>query len=275
MRNRNGGPGAAHMNFRMFGARGPLLNPNNGKGGGGTGGTGGTPGGDNSGGDEGDSDLETKILPIFNKLFHKASSEREKRFEAKIMKGLETTLGSKLDELKAAILEEQPNQQPQQNQNGQQKTDQIPPEIAAALSKAQKDAKEAKDLAEKWKREADQEKERGRKAEERQLISTSLNGKVKPQLLDMVVDQLHTKNVTRDPETGKILWKGDDGDLLPFKDGIDAWAKSDFGKEVAPPREARGSGGRGASGDDLSTGKGPMTADQLGALISGQLSGVR
>jgi len=255
----NGGIGAYHIG--LFG-RPTIMLAKEGEGGGGGGGD-----------DGGDDDDEQKFTERFNKLFHKAMGEREKRLETKIMKGLETTLGTKFDEFKTMLAESapKPKEGEGEGEGGKLRNKDgkfMPPEIAAEIAKAQKDAKEARDLAEKFKSEANAEKQRASKTEERQTLLTSLGGKVKPQLLDMVVDQLHGKNITRDPESQKILWKNEDGELLPLKDGIDAWAKSDFAKEVAPPRDARGSGGRGGSGDGV-TGKGPMTADQLGALISG------
>lgn len=263
MRSKISGSGGYHIG--MFGR--PLVMREGEKDG--KGGTGGEEGGDD--------DEEKKFTERFNKLFHKAMSEREKRLETKIMKGLETTLGAKFDELTTKLGEagKQKEEPPPGDESKLRDRGKfIPAELAAEIAKVKNDAKEARELAEKFKKEAEAEKSRASKTEERQLLVTSLGGRVKPQLLDMVVDQLHGKHVTRDPETGKILWKGEDGDVLPFKDGVDSWTKSDFAKEVAPPREARGSGGRGGSGDGGQM-KGPMTADQLGQLISGAIPGSR
>jgi hypothetical protein len=85
----------------------------------------------------------------------------------------------------------------------------------------------------------------------------------------MVVDQLHSKHLVRDAEDEtKILWKSADGELLPVKDGLETWTKSDLGKEFAPPVNAKGSGGRGGQGSQGAGGE--MTLDRLGGMIMGQ-----
>lgn len=263
MRNKMSGSGAAH--FGLFG-RPTIFREGEGdpKPGG---------GGDNKGGDEGDADK--KFGEMFNKFFHKAMGERESRLEKKIMKSLETTLGSKFDELKTLFSGEGKGEGEPKKEGGEGggKKDELSPETRAQLKRAEDTAKEAAAKADKWEREARAAKEQSKKTEERQLITTALNGKVKPALLDMVVDQLHGRHVTRDSEDEtKILWKNADGELLPFKDGVESWMKSDFGKEVAPPVQARGSGGRGGDGGD---GKGPMTLEGLGAIIAGSIPGAR
>jgi hypothetical protein len=263
MRIRVSGSGAAHVG--MFGRSLIMMN----KEGDPKPGGGGDPG---EGGDDGDS--EKKFGEMFNKYFHKAMGEREKRLETKIMKGLETTLGSKLEELKTLFASEKGEKGGEGGDPGEgKKKDELSPETRAALQRAERDAMEAKEKAEKWEREAKSASEKARKNEERNLIASSLNGKVKPALLDMVVDQLHGKHVVRDEEDDtKILWKTADGELLPFKDGVETWAKSDFGKEVAPPVAARGSGGRGGEGGARG---GEMNAETLGGLISGMIPGAR
>ena len=135
------------------------------------------------------------------------------------------------------------------------------------IAQARKEANEAKQLAEKHRQEAETERKRLAQTEERQALQSALNGKVKPALLDMVVHQLHQTRIQRDPESGAILWKDDDGDFVPYKDGIEAWSKSDAGKEVAPPIPAGGSGGRGPDG--ALRGSGPMTLDVLGSIVGG------
>ena len=259
------GSGAYHHGF--FGRPTILMGPNDGKGGGG--------GGGDDGGDDGGEDggiNEDAFGKLFNKFFHKAFGEREKRLEQKLTKSVETTLGSKLDELMTKIGsgEGKPKPddksgegQPNPGQNGMK----LPPEIQAQLTQAAKDAKEARDLAAKYQREAEESKSRSRKVEERTQLSSLLNGAVKPALLDMVVSNLHG-NLTRDEESGAVLWKNGEGELVPLKDGVTAWLKSDAGKEVAPPRQANGSGSSGGSGS-VPTRPGDFTAEHLGNIISG------
>lgn len=259
MRIRMSGPGAAHVG--MFGR--PLIHRNKED----------DPAG---GGGEGDAD-EAKFTERFNKLFHKAMGEREKRLETKIMKGLDTTLSSKFEELKTMLAAEKPEVKPDPKP-GESKPNELSPETRAMIQRAERDSKDAKEKAEKWEREAKKATEEKAKTEERQQLISSLTGKVKPALLDMVVDQLHGKHLVREKDddgnpTGRILWKSNEGDLLPFKDGVDSWAKSDFGKEVAPPRDARGSGGRGGSADDAGR-NGPMNDETLGSIIMGSIPGV-
>jgi len=264
MRIKRNGSGAYHLG--MFG-RPRMLLQRAGEGGGSGGG---------EGGDDGDEDKA--FTEKFNKLFHKAMGERDSRLEKKLMKNFETSLGAKLEEM-TTKLSETMQLKTKEGEPGEGGSDKargkdgkfMPPEMAAEIAKIKKDAQDAREMAEKFKKQAEDEKTARAKTEERQMLVTALSGKVKPSLIDMVVDQLHAKHVTRDPDTGKVLWKGDGDDVLPFTDGVVAWTKSDFGKEVAPPREARGSGGRGGQGDDGGQ-KGPMTYDQLGAIISGSIS---
>jgi hypothetical protein len=223
---------------------------------------------DDKGGGGGDDEEEKKFSDRFNKLFHKAMGEREKRLEGKLSKSFETALAAKLDEFMKTIAPPKDDQggDPKGGAGGGEKKH-LSPEIEAMIKQAQKDAKEAKDAADKWRKEAEAEKKRNLRAEERQNLIGALNGMVKPQLLDMVVDQLHNKNLTRDPESGTILWKGDDGEPLPFKDGVAAWMKTDFAKEVAPPRQAGGSGSRGP-GDGTNRDPKSFTSEDLGTLLS-------
>lgn len=224
------------------------------------------PGGSGGKPNEDDDEDDKKFSERFNKLFHKAMGEREKRLEGKLSKSFETALSAKLDEFMKTITPPKDDPEKPGDKGGDKK--QLSPEIEAMIKQAQKDAREAKDAADKWRKEAEAEKKRNLRAEERQNLIGALNGMVKPQLLDMVVDQLHNKNLTRDPESGTILWKGDDGEPLPFKDGIAAWSKSDFAKEVAPPRQAGGSGGRGP-GDGVNRDPKSFSSEDLGALLSG------
>lgn len=254
------GTGAYHHGF--FGRPTILMGPAD------KGGSGG--GGDNDDDDDdGDDGINEEAFgKLFNKFFHKAFGEREKRFEQKVMKSLETTLSTKLDDIVSKISEAKPKNEgePKGESKGEGGA-KIPPEIQAQLAQMQKDLAATKELAEKHKREAEEQKAKSRRAEELNQLTTMLTGAVKPALLDMVVNQLHA-NITRDEESGAILWKGPDGELLPLKDGIEAWKKSDAGKEVAPPRQASGSGGQGGSGS-VPTRPGDFTLEHLGNILTG------
>lgn len=260
----NRGSGAYHIG--MFGRPAIFMNPNKDKGGSGGGGN------DDDGGDD---DLEAKVLPILNKFFHKAFGEREQRQEKKLAKLIETTLGAKLEEISEKLGaakpkddeggDEKPTDKPRGN-DGKFST-RLSPEIQAQLDKAAKDAKEAKDLASKYQKEAEEQKARGRKSEEISELTQMLTGSVKPALLNMVVSQLHS-NLTRDDESGAILWKGSDGELLPLKDGVESWKKSDAGKEVAPPRSATGAGTSNGGGN-TPTKPGEFTLEHLGSMLGG------
>lgn len=214
----------------------------------------------------------------FNMLFHKASIEREKRFKKDLMKEFDSTLGPKFEELREALkasVTEKANPEAKQGEPGQPPA-KLSAEAEALLRQAQKDAKDAKDMADKWRKDAEAERARGRAAEERQQLTTLLTGRVKPSVLEMVVDQLHGKNIVRDEDSGTILWKDHDGATLPLKDGVSAWAKSDLGKEFAPPVPVKGTGSRGP-GDGGANGvrPGDMTLDILGSIVEGSMGGSR
>jgi len=251
------GPGAAHINWSMFGARGPMREGEDDKNGGGGGGV---------------SDEEKKFEERFNKLFHKASAEREKRLETKLSKTFEDKLGTSMtkfmDEMRTILMEEPASKGDEKPAGGEPGKQRLSPEEQAAIKKAAQEAAEAKKMAEEWKNKATQEEMRNKRNEERQQLQTLLNGKVKPSVMEMVLDQLHAKNVVRDEETGAILWKDTDGSLVPIKDGVVAWTKSDYGKEFAPPVNARGSGGRGGDGN-IPVQPGSMTMEALSDIVAG------
>jgi len=213
----------------------------------------------------------------FNERFHKAATEREKRFKKELVKELgtlvETQFGSKFDELKS-LISAAPEKKDDPDPAGGAGS--LSKEAEAMIRQAQKDAKEAKQAAEKWQAEATAEKGRASKNEERQALMSQLTGKVKPALLDMVVDQLHAKHLMRDPDSGTILWKDEDGNTLPLKDAVTAWAKSDVGKEFTPPKEVRGTGSRGGSPEEnASRIPGTMNPETLGSIVLGSIPGNR
>ncbi len=241
-----------------------------------------------------DEDPDEGFTKKFNKLFHAASKERETRLKKDLMKEIDGSLSTKLEAFTETIKEsmgslladrdldrDDPNPNddddaPPERQRQRAGGSDLSPEALARLKQAEQKAKEASEKADKWQKQAEEEAVRTLRADERSTITSLLSGKVKPALLEMVAEQLH-KNVVRDEpdENGKraILFKGADG-LLPVKDGIDIWSKSDQGKEVAPARQVGGSGGRG-DGTGGHTAKGEMTMEGLGAIVAGSTPGAR
>lgn len=223
------------------------------------------PVGDPAGGG-GDPPEEDDFEVKFNKLFHKASAEREKRFEQKLTKVLDASLSTKIDELKAIIIDQPEREEPA----GGDPTvpGKMAPEIEARFRQLEKTAKDANDLATKYKTMADDERISRSRAEERSALSAGLTGHVKPTLFDMVADDIHKKHVVRDPDTGVILWKNAEGEHVPLKDGIETWKKSDAGRELAPARDVRGSGGQN-NGAGATVKPGEMNEEILGGMLSG------
>lgn len=224
--------------------------------------------------EEEDMELITKTV---NEIVHKIVQERDKRFESRMTKKMEDTLGTKFDELKTLIMsddDDDDNNDDKAPPNNRERDvnaqpGKLAPEVEAMIKQAQKDAKEAKDLAAKYQKEAEAERTAKMQTEELNALTQGLTGSVKGPLLEMVVKQLHG-NIVRDPESKAILWKNADGEHLPLKDGLETWKKSEAGKEVAPPRDVRGSGSHGGGngvplkGDD-------MNMDTLGAILSGTI----
>lgn len=228
------------------------------------------------GGGGGDEDKDKIDEGKWNERFHKASTAREKRFKADLVKEMgamfETQFGGKFDELRKLLVEsdEKPEKEEKEGKGH------LSAEAEAMIRQAQKDAKEANDRAKKFEEAAGAEKTKTLKNEERTALMSQLQGKVKPALLDMVVDQLHGKHLTRDPETGTILWKDADGSTLPLKEAVAAWAKSDVGKEFTPPKGVAGTGSRGATPEEnASRMPGTMNAETLGGIVLGSIPGSR
>lgn len=230
--------------------------------------------------DDDDTDDEDKKFELrFNKFFHKGMSERDGRLEKSIARKFETMLASKFDELRTTLISTDEDPDPDVDEpgtpaggGGAAGGGQMTPELRARLQRMEREAKEAKEIATRYQAEAAQERETRVRAEERQQLSSMLGPHVKPKMLEIAVDQLHARNLTRDEETGVVLWKSEDGTTLPLKDGISNWAKSDIGKEFAPPVEARSRGGRGPEGPNgIQPGK--MTVEDLGSLVTGSIPG--
>lgn len=231
--------------------------------------------------DEDEDEIDEKFVKSFNKLFHKASAEREKRFKNSLVKDIGELVGSKLDEALgeklgtviegklAEFLKDDDGEQPTKGEG--EKSGKLSPEIEATIRQAQKDAADAKAGMEKAKAEAAAEKAKSRKAEEMSMLTQGLTGKVKPALLNMVASQLHG-SIVRDEDSDKVLWKNEEGEVLPFSDGLTAWLKSDAGKEVAPARPVGGTGGRSPDGGSPGKGQsGPLSPEDLSAIIAGSI----
>jgi len=236
-----------------------------------------------------EDDIDDEFIQKFNKLFHKSMGEREQRFEKKLLKSFDTMLGGKFDELRNTLVDTSdttdnddeiipgvnanPGSTP--GVNPSVGGDGISPELRARLRQQEQAIKDATAKSDKHLKQYEEEKAQRTKAEERQTLVSLMQGVVKPKLLDMVVDQAHSKYLVRDPDSGQMLWKGEDGETLPVKDGVAAWAKSDIGKEFAPPIEARGRGGRGGEGNNGQITPGKMTIESLGDIITGSIPGQR
>lgn len=237
--------------------------------------------------------LDPDFVRNFNSLFHKASAEREKRSQKAYEAMLDGKLEKQFGELKSMLLKdddddvetpaddvETPDIAPtrRQRSNGAGNSNggngQLPPEVTLRLKNAERSAAEAREMAMTHKKEAEEERARNRRTQELQLIERTLAPHVKPSLLQMVTRKVHEENLLRDADDQeKFLWKGQDGELLPFKDGAEYWRKTEFGKEVAPPRDVRGSGGRGP-GEGGSPGKpGSFGLAELGDAVMGGKSG--
>lgn len=223
-----------------------------------------------------ETEEEKKFAERVNKYLHKAISERDGRLEKTIAKKFEAMLAGKFDELRqtlASVDVDDPDLTPDEPA-GVAAGQGLSPEARARLMRVEREAKEAKDAANRFQQEAEKERGIRVRAEERQTLQQHLGPFVKPRMLDIAVDQLHSKNLIREEETGAMLWKSEDGTTLPLKDGIAMWAKSDVGKEFAPPVEARGRGSRGPEGPNgIQPGK--MTVEDLGSLVTGSIPGMR
>ena len=259
MKTRHGGTGAAHINWGMFGSRGPLLAPVGDGGGGGGGG---------GGGDLAPTPTADDITKMVNEVVHKAFGEREKR----MVKTMEKTMSdfmTKFQESLPEMLKEHAPTPPDPGQPGQPKPQPgaLSPELEARFKAQENAIKVATEKAAKMEKERDEERTARARTEEKQLLLQELTGKVKPTVLEMVVRDLHGSNITRDPESGAILWKNGD-EVLPLKDGVAAWAKSDLGKEFAPPVNA-GGGGRTPGNGPMSPNGAALTPEDVGNLLFG------
>lgn len=209
-----------------------------------------------------------ELTSLVNEIVHKAISARDKRLSDSVTKLVEDKIAG-VSKLLDERLPGRKDSSGGEGDGGEKKKIEMPDEYKALVAKAQKDAADAKRLAEKHAAEAKEERDARSRQEEITTLTGLLTGSVKPPLFDMVVKDLHSTRIVRDKETGKILWRGDkDDELLPLKDGVEAWKKTDAGKEVAPPRDVSGSGGRGASVAGLAGG-GAMTLETLGGILSG------
>lgn len=190
---------------------------------------------DSSESDDTKSD-DSKFVDLANKVFHKAFTEREGRLVGK--------LTAKMEELIKNIQPKATQTKESADEESEDDTEDkgLSPRMKAELTKLRKQVAALTESNAKTTAENAAQAEKMRRVEEMNNLSQLLSPHVKPTLLQMITQQLYSTNVTRDEESGALLWKGDDGNLLPLKDGIEVWRKSDVGKEVAPPRPAAGAG---------------------------------
>lgn len=219
-----------------------------------------------------DTEGEEIFLKLFNKHFHKAMGERDNRLLKKVTASmgelLDAKLGEALDSKLNAWLEESGNDDDaRRGEEPSVGSGKLPPELEARMRASEKEAKEAKDIADKYKKQVEEAKAREKRNEELKMLSDAIAPSVKAKLLDMTVSDLHAKRLVRDEDTDKILWKNDEGELLPFKDGVAEWLKSDQAKELAPPRDVRGTGGRGPEGGGKGGKGGAFSLEDVGAAI--------
>lgn len=226
--------------------------------------------------DTDDEAPDDKFQKHFNMLFHRAMSERDGRLEKSLAKKFEGLLAGKFDELRTMLADSSSVDDDDLDTDagtGESGKD-TSPEVRARLLRMDREYKEMKDKADSFERQWQTEKDARARQEERQELQSVLGPLVKSKMLGIAVDQLHARNLIRDEETGTILWRSEDGTTLPLKDGVSNWAKSDVGKEFAPPVEARGRGSRGPEGvNGMQAGK--MTVETLGDIVTGSIPGQR
>lgn len=192
-----------------------------------------------AGENEGGEDDDKKFTERFNRLFHAAMSEREKRSADKIKKDLDAQFeafgGKMLDQFKA-LIPEPPKPEPQKPEPGK-----LPPEIEGRIKAAEKAAEKAAQAAAEEKAKREQAEQRARITEERQLLQAELaEAKVRPGVVGMAMNHLHAR-IVRD-EGGAVRWKGEDGELVDVKAGIKGYLETDEGRELLPARPAGGAG---------------------------------
>lgn len=212
------------------------------------------------------------ITDLINQVSHKAATEREKRFETRLtsiidekVAALEEATNTRYAEFLDELAKEGATDSPSSTGD-----DDIPDSVRAQMSEMRKLAEDAKAKADKWEKTAREKEAEALRAEEITALQAKLTGSVRPEVLDVFVAQLHGRHVVRDKANPKVmLWKKDDGEMLPLEAGIKEWTESDAGKAVRPPVDASGSGGRGPSGAVLQTG-GQVTIETLGAVLSRQ-----
>ncbi len=227
-------------------------------------------GGSGGGDDEGMPKTRAEWVKLIGEIVHGSIGEREKRATKATQKLIADTVAEAVKGLavKPEVEETDPNADPATPPAA--KKGALPPEFQAELSARDKKLQGfEKQLAESKAKEAAAEK-RAQAVEERNTLTSALTGKVKSALLDDVVDMLHSKRITRDPSTGKVLWKADgDDEVLPIEEGVAGWLATPKGKEYVPAREAAGGGsGRGTGAGGMPNGKDAIASDgDIGNMI--------
>lgn len=135
----------------------------------------------------------------------------------------------------------------------------------ARIKAAEKTASEAKKAADDWKAKVELAEAKAQRQEERQLLSTTLTeAKVAPGRLSLAISHLSGRIVRDKEDPTKILWKEDDKDPVPYKDGFAEYQKSAEFKELLPARDVGGSGnGGGGQGGGGSGKPGDMSDSDL------------
>lgn len=136
-------------------------------------------------------------------------------------------------------------------------------------------ADQVSELKKGWEEEraARQKAEEAQKAQARRsalIEQLSEGGVVKEMLAPALALLLTEQKRIEHNEAGEVVWRGDDKlkPHEPLAAGVKGWLDSDLGKRFLPPREAAGSGSRGAVGTTGEDGKKVYTDGDLGSLMS-------
>lgn len=276
---KNGNRGVGGYHVSVFGRPTFLMAPEKGKGGGG----GEDPGEDEDALPKTKTELAALIADAVGKTVNSLVTDRLKRdatkrateMDAAIAKALAAAGVKPTEDPGEGGGEGDPAKVKQQPPAGG--ASKVPPEVEAALKSAQRIAAEAKKMAEDEKAARIKAERRAELDEAKSKLQAALVGKVRPEQIEDVVELL-TPRLTRDPESKKILWKGEgyndaegadnSGAVLTFEDGLKSWEEKK-GKHYAPARTAGGGGtGPAGNGGRLPTGKDHVATDaEIGSLL--------
>jgi len=180
----------------------------------------------------------------FGELVNKAIHGRFMTFETKLSKSVEESQTALADSI-VERLSKAPNPPPKEGEGGDQGAGDDNAQLTAMQRKFERQMAEMERKVQTANEVSQRERQSALNVRLRQeasnaLASAGVDGTRINHALGYLVDV--EKRISYDDDNSRILFRDEDDMMVPLKDGVTGWSKSDDAKIYLPPRGAQGSG---------------------------------